>query len=168
MRLRTVLILLAIVACGAAATLAVVALHARDRSEVGAYRELVQGVIARHNAISARWNQFLDGFNAAEPDPIPQFYDRFDRAAGLTAALAVDSQAVIVDWKSIEPPPAFEEAHRLALEALRTTQEAFLAFEEYFRRTVEEGLPPDELRIEGRAKLEEVARLWQQVRVASP
>ena len=168
MSLRTIFIVLAIIACGAGATIPVVAMQAGSRSASDEYRKQVQDIIVRHNAISGRWNEFLDDFNAAEVDPIPEFYERFGRAADLTSRLAVDSQSVIAEWKVIESPPDFEEAHRLALRALRTTQDAFLAFDEYFRRTVEEGFPPEELRHEGRAKLEEVASLWEEVRAASP
>ena len=168
MRLQTIFIVLAIMACGAGATIPLVAMRTGDRSALSAYEEQVQDVIGHHNAISTRWNEFLGDFNAAEVDPLPEFYERFDRAADLTADLAVDAQSVIADWKGMDPPADFEEAHRLALQALRTTQDAFLAFEDYFRRTVEEGFPPDELRDEGGAKLEEVARLWQEVRAASP
>ena len=168
MSFRTALIVLAIIACGAGATISVIAMQGAGRSALSAYEEHVHDVIARHNAISSRWNEFLDEFNTAEVDPIPEFYERFDRAADLTAGLAVDSQSVIAEWKAIEPTSGFEEAHRLALRALRTTQDAFLAFEEYFRRTVDEGVPTDELRHEGRAKLEEVARLWDEVRALSP
>ena len=168
MRLRTVLTVLVIIACGAGAMISVVALGSRDRAASDVYEGQVQDLIARHNTISGRWNEFLDEFNAAEPDPIPEFYDRFDSAAGVIARLAVDSQSVIADWKGVEPPSDFADAHRLALRALRTTQDGFLAFEEYFRRAVEEGFPPDELRLEGRAKLDEVAGLWEAVRAASP
>ncbi len=168
MSLRTIFIVLAIIACGAGATIPVVAMQAGGRSASDEYRKQVQDIIVRHNAISGRWNEFLDDFNAAEVDPVPEFYERFGRAADLTSRLAVDSQSVIAKWKVIESPPDFEEAHRLALRALRTTQDAFLAFDEYFRRTVEEGFPPEELRHEGRAKLEEVASLWEEVRAASP
>ena len=168
MSLRTIFIVLAIIACGAGATIPVVAMQAGGRSASDEYRKQVQDIIVRHNAISGRWNEFLDDFNAAEVDPIPEFYERFGRAADLTSRLAVDSQSVIAEWKVIESPPDFEEAHRLALRALRTTQDAFLAFDEYFRRTVEEGFPPEDLRHEGRAKLEEVASLWEEVRAASP
>jgi len=168
MSLRTVFIVLAIVACGAGATILVLAMRAGDRSPSDEYQKQVREIIVRHNAISGRWNTFLDEFNAAEVEPIPEFYERFGRAADLTSGLAVDSQSVIAGWRIIETPPDFEGAHHLALRALRTTQDAFLAFEEYFRRTVEEGFPPEELRHEGRAKLEEVASLWEQVRAASP
>jgi len=168
MSLRTIFIVLAIIACGAGATIPVVAMQAGGRSASDEYRKQVQDIIVRHNTISGRWNEFLDDFNAAEVDPIPEFYERFGRAADLTSRLAVDSQSVIAEWKVIESPPDYEEAHRLALRALRTTQDAFLAFDEYFRRTVEEGFPPEELRHEGRAKLEEVASLWEEVRAASP
>ena len=168
MRFRTVLIVLAIIACGAGATIAVVAMQADCGSTLSPYEKQVQDVIVRHNAISGRWNEFLDEFNTAEVDPVPEFYERFGRAAKLTAGLAVDSQSVIAEWKGLEPPPDFEEAHLLALRALRTTQDAFLAFEEYFRRTVDEGFPTEELRHEGRAKLNDVAGLWEQVRAVSP
>ena len=168
MRIRTLLVALAIIACGAAATITVVVTHAGDRSALSEYERQVQDIIVQHNAISGRWNRFLDEFNTAEVDPVPEFYERFNSAARLTAGLAVDSQSVIAEWKGVEPPLDFREAHRLALGALRTTQDAFLAFEEYFRRTVEEGFPTDELRQEGRAKLDEVVGLWEDVRAASP
>ena len=168
MRLRTVFIVLAIIAGGAGATILVAAMQAGGGSALDEYEKQVQDIIVRHNVISGRWNEFLDEFNAAEVDPLPEFYERFGRASDFTSGLAVDSQSVIAEWKRIEAPPDFEEAHRLALRALRTTQDAFLAFEEYFRRTVEEGFPPEELRHEGRAKLEEVAGLWEEVRAASP
>jgi len=168
MRFRTAFIVLAIIACGMGATISVVAMQAGGHPALSAYERQIQDIITRHNAISGRWNEFLDEFNTAEVDPVPEFYERFDKAADLTAGLAVDSQSVITDWKGIEPPPDFEEAHRLALRALRTTQDAFLSFEEYFRRTVDEGFPPDELRDEGRTKLDEVAGLWEEVKAASP
>ena len=168
MSLRTVFIVLAIIACGAGATIPVAAMRAGGRSPSDEYQKQVREIIVRHNTISGRWNAFLDEFNAAEVEAIPEFYERFGKAADLTSGLAVDSQSVIAEWRIIEAPPDFEGAHRLALRALRTTQDAFLAFEEYFRRTVEEGFPPEELRHEGRAKLEEVAGLWEQVRAASP
>lgn len=168
MKRRVVLLALATLALGAAAGIVAVAVGARLIDRPDTYESRVQEIIARHNAISQRWNEFLNEFNSAEPDAVPEFYDRFESAAALTAALAVDAQSIISDWNKIEPPRDYLTAHNLASSALRKTQDAFLAFEEYFRRTVEEGFPPDELRSEGRETLEEVADLWQQVKAQAP
>ncbi len=71
MSLRTVLIVLAIIACGAGATILVAAMQAGGRPASDEYEKQVQDIIVRHNVISGRWNEFLDEFNAAEVDPLP-------------------------------------------------------------------------------------------------
>jgi len=165
---RALLITLAIVLCGAGAIIPVLASQAGGRPALTAYETDIREVFERHNAISGRWNEFLDEFNSAEQDAVPEFYERFEKAADLTASLAVDSQSVITEWKRIVPPPDYEPAHRLALTAFQGTQEAFLTFGDYFQRTVDEGFPPDELMSEGTTRLDEVSRIWEQVRAASP
>jgi len=161
------LITAAILVAGAGAVGSVLLFGGRDgEPPLTPYELEVKAAITRHNDVTARWNDFLDGFDQAEPDAIDVFYVRYQEAADLTEVLVLNGQAIISDWSRLEPPSEMSEAHGLVLDAMKATKDGFIWIERYFRSTVLEGFPTDTLVERGKAKLEEAAGLWQQVRAA--
>lgn len=118
-----------ILAAGFAASSAIA--YGRTDPEAAAYEARISPIVEQYNGIIRRWNTFVDEFNAYVP-PAPGETDRRALASlALTDRLATDTQHAISGWNAVAPPVRLAESHRLAAEAMRTTQDAFLEMSLY-------------------------------------
>ncbi len=143
------------------------ALSARIQSAPSAYDAMLAPIVAEHNAIVERWNDFLTSYNAidrAEPEEIDA---RAEDGFVLTTSAATDAQSVIRSWEQVVPPEELAEAHRLGREAIIETQNGFVELSDYFQLVMEYGVAFEHAAVEGRERLEHAAELWDQARRAA-
>ncbi len=125
------------------------------------YEASVHSVLAKHNALAARWNGFVPTFNAVPNSDVDGLDVVFARGSDVTRDLVRDSQAVLAAWRRLTPPEQAAESHRLGQAALEATQDGYIAMNDYFSYWVTDGIADETAAQTGRDKLDEAAALWQ-------
>jgi hypothetical protein len=157
----------AILAVGFSTALALETYGPTRNTALAEYQRDAVAVLARHNALAARWNEFVPRFNAVPNSDSQGLEAIFDEGRRLTQRLVRDSQAVVFAWRRLSPPEEAVESHRLGLAALEATQDGYIAMEDYFTYYVKEGIADESTAQAGRERLKQAAQLWQEARAAS-
>ncbi|MBI4218845.1 MAG: hypothetical protein HY682_01795 [Chloroflexi bacterium] len=159
----TLAALIVIAGLASSAGLALWGLHTRSDP----YEQQIVPLVEQYNQLVRRWNQYVEQFNATPPAAVGE--PQSNAAAGfeLTTRLAADAQYVIVKWRAIEPPPRLAESHRLAADAMRTTQSAFSEMALYLDDLVRFGVGFEDKAEAAQLKLEQASELLRQARAAA-
>jgi hypothetical protein len=148
---------------GASGLIAYSRLHART----GAYEAQIAPIVESYNSIVRRWNAFVDDFNAYTP-PADGQPDRFaTNSLTLTDGLATDAQLAIARWNAVTPPPRLTESHRLASEAMRVTQSAFLEMSLYLEEIAMHGVAFSDRTEAASLKLAQASELLDRARASA-
>lgn len=131
------------------------------------YETEIGPIVERYNGIIRRWNVFVEEFNAYSPplqgEPDQQAID----GLALTSRLANDAQRAIADWNAVTPPPKLADSHRLASEAMRTTQSAFLELSFYLEDIVKHGVAFSDRAEAASLKLAQASELLDRARASA-
>ncbi|MBI4305413.1 MAG: hypothetical protein HY678_03750, partial [Chloroflexi bacterium] len=154
--------LIVVAGLGASAGIAYSRLHARPNT----YEDQIGPLVEQYNVLIRRWNEYVEQFNRTPPPAVGAPQSSAADGVALTTRLASDAQYVIVRWRAIEPPPRLAESHRLAAEAMHTTQSGFAEMALYLDDLVRYGVGLEDKAESARGKLDRAAELLRQARAA--
>jgi len=122
-------------------------------------REAIE-VVAMQNDITDGWNQMVDQFNVATVASEADHVALYSTSQATARVLISDSQAVINRWMAIDVPEEHVVSHSIGLDALRTTQDGLILFDEFFQNAIDT-LVADQIRSEeASSKLVHAQELW--------
>ena len=141
--------------------------YTRSHSGPGAYESEIGPIVERYNGIIQRWNGFVDEFNSYAPSVNGEPDQTAADGLRLTNRLATDAQRAIADWNAVTPPPRLEESHRLAAEAMRTTQSAFVEMSMYLEEITRNGVAFSDRAEAASLKLAQASVLLERARASA-
>jgi hypothetical protein len=141
--------------------------YTRTNSDLSDYETQIGPIVGRYNGIIHRWNGFVDDFNASTPPATGEPDPGAAEALALTNRLATDAQLAIADWNAVTPPARLAESHRLAAEAMRTTQSAFLEMSVYLEDIVKFGVAFSDRAEAASVKLAQASELLERARASA-
>jgi hypothetical protein len=119
------------------------------------------------NEITDGWNGMVDTFNTASVTSVDDHVILYTLSQETARVLISDSQAVINRWQAIDVPEGHTVSHGLGLDALRTTQDGLILFDEFFQNAIDT-LVADQIRSdEASVKLAQAQELWTQAAAAA-
>ena len=158
----------AILLTGALVTLGIFLFSPSESSpELSVYDQRAIAILNQQSEINGEWNALLDELSA--PVAVTTDAERIEQFnASLVKARSVvnDSQAIIVRWRKLEPPPENVTSHSLALDAMTATQSGFIAMQEYLEQAASSGIADAALIEESQARIDEATGLWEQARLS--
>ncbi len=124
-------------------------------------------VVAMQNEITDGWNTMVDEFNVATVASEDDHVVIYSTSQQTARVLISDSQAVINQWMAIDVPEEHAVSHSIGLDALRTTQDGLILFDEFFQNAIDT-LVADQIRSEEASnKLVHAQELWLQAAEAA-
>lgn len=124
-------------------------------------------VVTMQNDITDGWNTMVDTFNVATVSSESDHVALYSASQDTARVLISDSQAVINRWMAIDVPEEHAVSHGLGLDALRTTQDGLILFDEFFQNAIDT-LVADQIRSEQASdKLVHAQELWAQAAEAA-
>lgn len=134
-----------------------------DRGDgLSTYEREAISVVAMQNDISQAWNETVDTFNAASVLSQNDHIVLYTASQISVRSLITDSQAVINRWNAIDVPEEHLASHDIGLEAMKTTQDGLILFDEFFQSSIDT-LVADQIQSDrAAAKLVHARELWVQ------
>jgi hypothetical protein len=134
---------------------------------LSAYEREAIAVVSMQNEITDGWNGMVDTFNTASVTSVDDHVVLYTLSQETARVLISDSQAVINRWQAIDVPEGHTVSHGLGLDALRTTQDGLILFDEFFQNAIDT-LVADQIRSdEASVKLAQAQELWTQAAAAA-
>lgn len=141
--------------------------YSRLHARTGTYEAEIAPIVERYNSIVRRWNAFVDEFNAYTPPAEGQPDRLATNGVTLTNRLATDAQLAIAQWNAVTPPTRLTESHRLASEAMRVTQSAFLEMSMYLEEIAMHGVAFSDRTEAASLKLAQASELLDRARASA-